>query len=446
MTNEDVLDVVGVGFGPSNLALAIALEEHNRAVSPEQQLTSLFLEQQAQFGWHRGMLIPGATMQVSFLKDLVTQRNSCSEYSFLNYLSERGRLTHFTNLQTFFPTRLEFHDYLEWAAQRVSTPVQYQSEVTDISANGDVFEITRRGLPTVRSHNVVLAGGIVGKLPPGVTTGRRVFHNHGLLHHLADLPARTQRRFVVVGSGQSGAEVTAHLHQTYPDSDVHAVFGKYGYTPSDDSPYANRIFDPEAVTDFNSSNEGLREQLLAYHRGTNYSAVDLELIEDLYRREYAERVAGHRRLFVQGASAVTSVEESPDGVAVQIARRTDGTETTLLCDAVIYATGFRSKTIAEVGMSLAPHCLTDTHGRPAINADYRLETSDVIRGEIFIQGNTEHTHGLTSTLLSNLAVRSGELVSSLAASTARCTHDLTMEARWADVRTHELREAFAEKH
>ena len=65
-----VYDLVGVGFGPSNLALAIALTEHN-AVS-RHKTTGVFLERQPRFGWHRGMLIDDATMQVSFLKDLVT--------------------------------------------------------------------------------------------------------------------------------------------------------------------------------------------------------------------------------------------------------------------------------------------------------------------------------------------------------------------------------------
>ncbi|MBJ7352623.1 MAG: L-lysine 6-monooxygenase, partial [Rhodococcus sp.] len=33
-------------------------------------------------------------------------------------------------------------------------------------------------------------------------------------------------------------------------------------------------------------------------------------------------------------------------------------------------------------------------------------------GSIYLQGGTEHTHGLTSSLLSNIAVRSGEIVKS----------------------------------
>src|SRR5689334_21498442 len=89
-----VYDLVGVGFGPSNLALAIAVEEHNGRAGQD-PVTAVFLERQPSFGWHRGMLLEDATMQVSFLKDLVTLRNPTSEYSFLCYLKDRDRLIDF---------------------------------------------------------------------------------------------------------------------------------------------------------------------------------------------------------------------------------------------------------------------------------------------------------------------------------------------------------------
>jgi lysine/ornithine N-monooxygenase len=56
-----------------------------------------------------------------------------------------------------------------------------------------------------------------------------------------------------------------------------------------------RVFDPDAVGGFYSADPGVRRQLINYHRSTNYSAFDLPLIEDLYAREYAERVAGTGR-------------------------------------------------------------------------------------------------------------------------------------------------------
>ena len=72
-SDGDVLDLVGVGFGPSNLALGILLEEENTTREPASRTTARFLEKQPHFGWHDGMLLPGTDMQISFLKDLVTQ-------------------------------------------------------------------------------------------------------------------------------------------------------------------------------------------------------------------------------------------------------------------------------------------------------------------------------------------------------------------------------------
>lgn len=407
------VDVAGVGFGPSNLALAIAIEDHNRSVSGPERITSCFVEKQDRFGWHRGMLLPGTTMQISFLKDLVTQRDASSRLSFLNYLSSRGRLTHFINQQSFFPTRIEFHDYLEWAAAQVEAPVRYGAEALGVTSTGEGFEVHLADQAPVAARNVVLAGGLRAKLPEGIRPSERVFHNHRLLDHLSVLPASRHNRFVVVGAGQSAAEVAAYLHDSYPDAEIHAVFGKYGYTPADDSPYANRIFDPQAVVDFHGASAELRQQLLDYHRGTNYSAVDPPLIDDLYRREYSERVNGRRRLFVHGASEIVKVVDSPDGVAVRIGHRPTQTVDDFDCDAVIFATGFEPTGLGDLLGPLAAECEVDEQGRPLIDRDYRVVTSDRVRGGIYLQGATEHTHGLTSTLLSNLAVRSGELVNSL---------------------------------
>jgi L-ornithine N5-monooxygenase len=411
-----VLDLVGVGFGPSNLALAIAVAEHN--ATADDPVTAEFLELKPSFGWHTGMLIPGATMQISFLKDLVTQRNPRSAFTFLSYLTERERLTEFINYKTFFPTRLEFHDYLEWAADKVAAPVRYGTRVHGIRETGDTFELQYRTEATgdagrLQARNVVIAGGLQPQLPPGVTRSARQIHNHGLLHDLERLPTRRHRRFVVVGAGQSAAEVCAYLHDL-PGVEVHGVFAKYGYSPADDSPFANRVFDPDAVDDFYSATPGVRRQLLDYHRSTNYSAVDLPLIEDLYAREYAERVADRRRLFLRGASSVCATTEHDDGIDVEILHHPTGTIDRLACDAVIYATGFVPASLQGILGDLFDRLLVDD-GRPMVSRDYRLAFEPPTAGALYIQGNTEHTHGLTSSLLSNIAVRSGEILDSIRA-------------------------------
>ncbi len=423
-----VLDVVGVGFGPSNLGLAIAIEEHNHDRAPNPAIAAEFIEAKPEFGWHTGMLIPGTTMQISFLKDLASQRNVRSRYTFLSYLTDRGRLSDFINHQTFFPTRLEFHDYLEWAAARVAATVHYGTRAVAVRDEEDwlAIDVVRDGQSsTLRARAVVLAGGLRAQLPIGVTETARQFHNHELLSKLPKVPSTTNHRFVVVGAGQSAAEVTDYLHVTYPDAEVHGVFAKYGYSPADDSPYANRVFDPAAVDDFYMAAPTVRQRLMDYHRATNYSCVDLPLIEELYTREYAERVAGKRRLFFRGASSVQGTVEHDTGVRVTIEHHPTRTVEVLDCDAVVYATGFIPMPLPEILGDLyeAGEFGVDL---PELTRDYRLRTSRDISGAIYLQGGTEHTHGLSSSLLSNVAVRSGEIVESIArrVEAGRRTHEL----------------------
>jgi L-ornithine N5-monooxygenase len=413
--DRGILGVVGVGFGPSNLGLAIAIEEHNESAANGPHLTAEFIEAKPEFGWHTDMLIPGTTMQISFLKDLASQRNVRSGYTFLNYLTERDRLSEFINHQTFFPSRLEFHDYLEWAAGRVDTTVHYGTRAVAVRDEGDCLAVDIEGAQTgtLRAHAVVLAGGLHPQLPGGVVETARQFHNHGLLTKIAELPSITHNRFVVVGAGQSAAEVTDYLHSTFPEAEVHGVFAKYGYSPADDSPYANRVFDPAAVDDFYTADPLVRQRLIDYHRATNYSCVDLPLIEALYAREYAERVAGERRLFFHGASGLQSADEDGDAVEVAIEHHPTKSVEKLTCDAVVYATGFTPMSLPDI---LGDLCDADVYAAdgPGVERDYRLRTSREIAGSIYLQGGTEHTHGLSSSLISNIAVRCGEIVESIA--------------------------------
>ncbi|MBB4133958.1 lysine N(6)-hydroxylase/L-ornithine N(5)-oxygenase family protein [Gordonia humi] len=415
--SSSVIDIVGVGFGPSNLGLAIAIEEHNREASPEDRITAAFVESKPRFAWHPGMLLPGTTMQISFLKDLVTQRNATSEFSFLNYLADRGRMAHFINHQTFFPTRREFSDYLEWADEKAGADVYYSTRAEAIR-DGDghlvIDALGPSGPISLYARNVVVAGGLREALPAGVTASTRQFHNHRLLDHLAAMPTPTQNRFLVVGAGQSAAEVVEYLHATYPQAQVHNVFAKYGYVPADDSPYANRIFDATAVDEFHAADERQRAALLDYHKATNYSCVDLDLIRELYRREYAEHVDGERRLFMRGASRVASVDEDANSVRVLVENLLTGETEQLAVDAVVYATGFTPTDLSELlGDLVEPGELTDGVGR-----DYRVTTTRPLSGAVYTQGGTERTHGLTSSLLSNIAIRSGEILQSVVAARA----------------------------
>ncbi|RSN11506.1 L-lysine 6-monooxygenase [Nonomuraea sp. WAC 01424] len=422
MNDPRSCDVVGIGFGPSNLGLAVALDEHNRGGG---RLAGVFFERQEEFTWHRDMLIEGATVQVSFLKDLVTLRRPTSEYSFLAYLHAKERLIDFVNHKNLFPSRIEFNDYLRWVAGHFAHLVDYSCTVVGVrpvrrGGRVEAMDVTvRRGGPqgrleVRRARNIVLGTGLRPALPPGTPVSARVWHSDELLTRIARLQGPPPRRIVVVGAGQSAAEVVEYAHRTFTDAEVCAVFARYGYSPADDSPFANRVFDPEAVDLHYAAGEDVRRMMSDYHRNTNYSVVDTDLIDELYRRFYQEKVSGRRRLRILNLSRVVEVLDTGDGVRVVVESLPSAEPDVLDADLVVLATGYRESDVFGLLGEMGEHCLRDQRGRPRVTRDYRVETADDVECGIYLQGPTEHTHGISSGLLSNIAVRSGEILHSIA--------------------------------
>jgi L-ornithine N5-monooxygenase len=420
---HQVYDVVGVGFGPSNLALAVALREHNSAASPSARLTYRFLERQPEFGWHRGMLIEDATMQVSFLKDLATARNPVSGFSFVAYLHDRGRLADFINLQSFFPSRVEFHDYLEWAAARFGADVEYGQEVVDVrvvdhDGAGDLVEVLTRPTAGVAENrwlarNIVFATGRPPLLPDGVSPGPRVWHSSALLRHLEEVPEASPATFAVLGAGQSAAEVVAHLHQRLPRAEIHSIFSRFGFSPADDTPFANRVFDADTVRTFYESPAGVRGSIVDYHRNTNYSAVDVDLIRELYRRHYHELVTGRSRLHFHNVSRLGGARSGERWVDVEVESLATGRTASIRADFLICATGYEPADPVRSFASLSELCKRDSKNRVRLGLDHRVVTTASVTSGIYVVGASEHLHGLSSTLLSNVANRAGDIVSAI---------------------------------
>jgi L-ornithine N5-monooxygenase len=425
---HEIYDVVGIGFGPSNLSLAIALDEY-RAGGLENEISALFLERQSSFGWHRNMLLPSATMQISFLKDLVTFRNPTSSFSFVSFLHESGRLPQFVNNQDFFPTRQEFHQYLEWAQARVADRVVYGSEVTsirvpqaDMGEGSDRLQVEVRDaggrVRVVEARNVVISTGLVPSMPVGTERDERVWHSSEFLGKYHAMDPGELRRVAVVGAGQSAAEITRFLYDELPHAEVSAIIPSYGYSVADDTPFANQIFDPAAVDDYYFGTDQSREAFWRYHRNTNYSVVDDEVIRDLYRRSYDDEVRGIERLHFLNLTRITGTKRSGNETRVSLQVGPYGEMREVDFDALVCATGYSSMEPTALLAGIDRHCLRDEAGRFRVERNYRLATTPDMECGIFLQGGTEHTHGLTSSLLSNIAVRSGEIAESIIAQRA----------------------------
>ncbi|QVM92309.1 lysine N(6)-hydroxylase/L-ornithine N(5)-oxygenase family protein [Pseudomonas entomophila] len=411
-----VHDVVGIGFGPSNISLAIALQE----LAPE--LSVAFVDSAPGFAWHKGMLFKNATMQVSFLKDLVSFRNPRSHFTFVNYLHSKGRIAAFCNKKDFFPGRVEFHDYLSWCAAEFSEQVFYGHRVLRIADGGvaddgaPLFRVEMQVGDTTTSmltRSVVHSLGLEPQMPDDVQPGERVTHVHHLLARLqeADLPA--DGHCVVVGGGQSAAEAVEYLLETYPALKVTAIHARYGYTPADDSPFVNEIFDAEAVDGFHAAPAHVRKHVLRTHASTNYAAVDLALIEKLYRQWYDDEVSGQQRLTLERLSRFQKVQVQGNGLQVTFDRQLSGEARQVHCDYLVCATGFRPRNIADLLCAPLASRLVKEEGGAQLSRHYRLAFKGEAAPLLYSTGVAEGSHGLSATLISNMAIRAGEIVGDL---------------------------------
>jgi L-ornithine N5-oxygenase len=248
---DELLDLLCVGFGPASLAIAIALHDSTSASSSNPP-KALFLEKQSQFAWHAGMQLPGAKMQISFLKDLATPRDPRSKFTFINYLFSQGRLNHFINLSTFLPTRIEYEDYLRWCAKHFEREgkVAYGMEVEGVSigkrdADGKVtsWEVSARDatgeMVIRRARHVVIAVGGRPVIPKNLQGLKHVAHSSqfaNTIPRIREMDVGIRLRFAVVGSGQSAAEIFNDLSERFPNAEVKLIIKGASLRPSDDSP------------------------------------------------------------------------------------------------------------------------------------------------------------------------------------------------------------------
>ena len=248
-----VHDVICVGFGPASLSIAIAvhdaMERHSLPQGTKPKL--LFIEKQGHFAWHAGMLLPGAKMQISFIKDMASLRDPRSHFTFMNYLHHADRLVEFINLNTFLPSRAEYDDYLRWCADQFADLVRYGEEVLSVSpatfaASKDgihSFTVTsidcRGNTHRYKAKNVIMALGGQASIPKCLPQNHpRIVHSSAYAQRVTKILSDTNApyRVAIIGAGQSAAEIFYNIQTLYPNSRTSLVMRQEWLKPSDDSP------------------------------------------------------------------------------------------------------------------------------------------------------------------------------------------------------------------
>jgi len=410
---------VGVGFGPSNIGLAIALEERLGAAKLEARLGA-FLERQPRLSWHPGLMLPDAKMQVPFLKDLVTQRNPRSRFSFVAYLHDQNRLTDFINLRSLYPTRQEFEAYLRWCAASFRHITHFDTQVVGVkpcqNRKGRIVALTietrcgARGTSrTYRTRNLVLATGAQPKLPDCMEDRppcQRAFHSSHFVFRMRDefRDPGQELHFIVVGSGQSAGDIILYLLKYYRNATITVILSGYALQAQDDNHFVNELYYPDAIDWFYHLAPEERTNVLRVHRTSNYSVIDRGVLEQIFAEVYAGRNAGKNRLRFLRHVRLVAVEDKVQKLVASYCEQPSKAMHSLPCDALIFATGFQFPRRHPLLEALDPY-LESTKTGYRIERNYQIRTSERLEARVFLQGTCELTHGLSDSALSVLPFR-----------------------------------------
>ena len=416
-----MLDFIGIGLGPFNLSLASLLQDKTR-------LKYQFFEQKAQFDWHAGMQLPDTVLQVPFMADLVSMVDPTSPYSFLNYLKAQQRLYKFYFLERSQIPRREYNHYCQWVADQLSH-IQYQSTVKAIYAKEQGFEVVvEQG--GVSQHflcrHLVIGSGNVPHLPACLQHLQQQ-HPEQCLHSATYLNQTGQPRsgnVVVLGSGQSAAEVFMDLfdqqyaQERQPRSTsqalpykLHWLTRSNGFFPMEYAPLGLEHFSPDYTAHFYQLSPAQKADQLK-QQALLYKGISAQTIREIYQKLYHRSIGTREQMTHLHAQSHLKHAQYLDGkIQLHFQHTVTQQQFVLHADCVVAATGYASLEF-EFLKPLKPFIHTDAQGHWKVQLDYRL-SHDAL-GEIYVQNQELHTHGVGTPDLGLGACRAAQIANQLA--------------------------------
>lgn len=401
-----ILDVAGVGIGPFNLSTAALLQ-------PIKKLRAVFYERAPEFQWHSGLLFPEATIQVSFLKDLVTLVDPTNPYSFLAFLSSTKRLYSFITAN--FPrlTRVEFNQYFQWVCASLPN-LRFASPVDGIFYDGRSF-VLDLGTEMVRAWNLILGSGLTPVIPDCARPhlGPSVFH--ASLYLKKNIKA-AGKQIAIIGGGQTGAEIFYHLLRDSENTprQIYWISRRPNFLPLDETPFTNELFTPNYSNFFFNLPVEEKPSVLAQQKLAS-DGIAPGLLEMIYRRLYEiEFLNGHKhKINLCPSRELIDLSPSVDGRwALLLGDNCLGRFETIDADIVVMCTGaeYKAPKYLDPLMDRIPL----DGGRFMFRDDFSIEWDGPSSQRIYAQNAALHARGVADPNLGLMAWRSAKIVNSLA--------------------------------
>lgn len=396
-----IYDIIGIGIGPFNLGMA--------ALCEDMPLSCLFFDQNPEFNWHPGMMIPGTRLQVPFYADLVTVVDPTSKYTFLNYLKEKQRLFRFAIHENNFVTRKQYNDYCRWVADDLQN-LRFNHKVVDIKKE----EITSTYIVTIlnqfsdttieyRCKHLVVGIGSVPYVPEclesmlrvpsrsvGTSQTDKVFHSSQYLfkRHLIEPGTKV----TVIGSGQSAAEIFCDLLKESESLQSLSWFtSSERFYPMEYSKLSLEMTSPDYIEHFYSLSTEKRNDVLSkqnmLYKGINFTLIN-EIYDCLYEMDLNCR-AGN--ITIQANTRLLDATTYNDHLKLQLEHAELEQSFEYETNILIVATGYK-KANPEFLNGIINLLNFDDHGMFVVAKNYSIDNYY----SVFVQNAEMHTHGFNA--------------------------------------------------
>lgn len=410
--DPECVDILAVGCGPFNLGLAALASTIDDA-------DVLVVDAVERFQWHPGLMFDDAKLQVSFLSDLVSLVDPTHPMSFLAYLADVDRLYPFLVREDFFPTRVEYEQYLLWVIDRLP-PIRFGTTVRSVDFDDarDEFRVMVANADgaesTIRARHIVLGIGTSPFIPPALQCrSPKVLHSADYLFRRTEV--QQAEAVTVVGSGQSGAEIVADLLEANLDGGpaVRWWTRTPWFAPLDFTKLSLEMTTPAYMDYFHglpeSTRDRIREGHWQFHKGISEETLD-RLHDLLYRRELRGKLPAVQ---LRNGVVVEGVESLPDGRLRMRGRHCDtGAELAHTSDLIVAATGYRERE----PYFLAPiedRLIRDDNGRPKVEIDHGVSAQGALHRRVFVANAEQHSHGVSAPNLDIGALRNARILNAI---------------------------------
>lgn len=402
-------DVVGIGFGPANIAVAALFDEGDYFRD------YCFIDRDASPRWQNEMLFENAmdihsNIQNIPHRDLATLRDPRSRYTFMNYLHEQGLLLEHLNMDLLMPMRPDFAAYVGWVAEKLSGALMAGADVQAITLQGAADDHTYRvdicGQDPLFARHIVIGTGREPFYPAPfaeMQRSERVFHLSRYKSASTALLNSGARKFAVIGSSQSAVEILLHLSKVAPHAELHSFLRRFAFPLKDTNPFVSEIYFPEFTDLYFNASRDVKARIDRDVYRTNYGAADMDVLQELYRQIYYDRMHGKEQISLHRMTELIGAEETSGGVTLTWRKHETGETLRDSFDGVILATGFRNigpsdrdVRIPRIMAGLQDVLDLDADGCIQVDRNYRarIKPAFAAAGSVVLNGLCETTHGM----------------------------------------------------